>query len=422
MGQLIIGVDPSRKGNHEICLIGSDLNIIHKQKVKGNQAAIELLKELVALARQGPKPMDILIGIEHTDGTLLEDALQVGAPVYDLAPAKVALHIGSLKCGGDKSDAIDAYGNARYLAAAHPKLEAYQPPSLLVRRARDVSHQLSAIRQQSTKTWQRFWAVADRSAPELKEVLGDSAKTQWFLGMMSDLFPKPRFRHTTAKGFCQCCHKRKSRMKEEELTSILASLKTIHDREMPELLGSQAVTLLTLMREENLWVKKASRLLEQWTEGQVALTVTCLGPKTLIRLLAYIGEDWADIRPAAICAYSGIAPVVHSSGTPPKKDLRRMGPKKRKRHEPRRSHRLACNRDLKTTLCLFAFTTLERSQWARQAYDRFRERGQTHWEALRNLSIKWVRIICAVIRTQKPYDAHYYERNLAARQDPLVAH
>ena len=422
MEKVFIGVDPSRKGYHQICVINESKSLLADYKIKGNQATIKKLKELVTLFMDCPEELQVLIGIEYQDGSLLDDATQVGVPVYALNAYKVSQHIASLRCSKDKSDAIDAYGNASYLASAYTQLKEYQPPSELIRRARDISHQLNVIRQQSTKTWQRFWSICDRSCPELKALLGESAKTKWFLTLMSDLFSKKTFCHTTVRGFSQYCQKRRCRLNTEGLAKLLGMLKGIHKREMPELLSLQARSLSNLKQEGNIWVVMASQTLQGWPLGCIALTVTGLASKTLIRLLAYIGEDWSETCPVKICAYSGIAPVVSSSGTPNKAEMRRMHPKKRKRYEPRRYHRLACNRDLKTTLCLFAFATLTRHRWAQTAYDRFRQRGQGHWEALRNLAVKWIRIIYRLIETQLPYDDSIHEKAIARRCDPLVAH
>ena len=184
----------------------------------------------------------------------------------------------------------------------------------------------------------------------------------------------------------------------------------------------KARSILNLMDEEKIWLNKASVKCAEWKQGNVLFSIPCFTPKTGIRLLAFIGEDWTRTTAEQINAYSGQAPEISSTGRPTRQALKNMSEKRRRYFEPRKFQRKACNHELQTVFPLFSFCTIEQHRWVRCAYDRFRGRGQTHWEALRNVSLKWIRVIYAMIRDQQPYDQYKHERNISQRQDSLVMH
>ena len=69
MEKVFIGVDPSRKGYHQICVINESKSLLADYKIKGNQATIKKLKELVTLFMDCREELQVLIGIEYQDGS-----------------------------------------------------------------------------------------------------------------------------------------------------------------------------------------------------------------------------------------------------------------------------------------------------------------------------------------------------------------
>jgi transposase len=123
------------------------------------------------------------------------------------------------------------------------------------------------------------------------------------------------------------------------------------------------------------------------------------GEQLAPRLLALFGSDrsrWADAT--EIQKYSGIAPVVERSG----KSLwvhRRLA---RPIFICQSSHE-------------FAQQSMHRCSWADQFYRRQREKGKSHHSAIRSLAFKWIRIIFACWKANKPYDESSYVSALAKR-------
>jgi transposase len=126
------------------------------------------------------------------------------------------------------------------------------------------------------------------------------------------------------------------------------------------------------------------------------------GEQLAPRLLALFGADrsrWADATD--IQKYSGVAPVVERSGKSLWVHRRLSRPK------------FICQ-----TFHEFAQQSIRRSSWADQFYRRQRER-KSHHSAIRSLAFKWIRIIYACWKADKPYDETLYAQALAKKNSSL---
>jgi transposase len=119
------------------------------------------------------------------------------------------------------------------------------------------------------------------------------------------------------------------------------------------------------------------------------------GPKLAPRLLGELIalKPLADI-PQALQCLAGMAPVSYQSGKVSVVYLRHQ-----------------CNRFLRHTIHLWVDLSRHYCDWARIYYEAHRKKGQSHACALRCLGMRWLKIIAAMIRNQKPYDAATHTRN-----------
>ena len=127
------------------------------------------------------------------------------------------------------------------------------------------------------------------------------------------------------------------------------------------------------------------------------------GAQLAPRLLSLFGSDrsrWADA--ADIQKYSGIAPVIERSGKSVWVHRRLSRPI------------FICQ-----TFHEFAQQSVQRSAWADQYYRRQREKGKSHHSAIRALAFKWIRIIWACWKANKPYDESFYVHALEKRNSSL---
>jgi hypothetical protein len=116
--------------------------------------------------------------------------------------------------------------------------------------------------------------------------------------------------------------------------------------------------------------------------------------------------DAGDAKHQGAECYSGIAPVVASSG------------------QQRWVHwRWACPRFLRQTFHEWALHSIAYCPWAREYYEQQRTKGKRHNTAVRALAFKWIRILFRCWKERKPYDEAIYLRALGARRPktPLAA-
>ena len=128
------------------------------------------------------------------------------------------------------------------------------------------------------------------------------------------------------------------------------------------------------------------------------------GEQLAPRLLSVFGSNrarWANATD--IQKYSGIAPVIERSGKSVWVHRRLSRPK------------FICQ-----TFHEFAQQSVQHSSWANQFYQRQRDSGKSHHSAIRALAFKWIRIICACWKANKPYDESFYLLALAGKNTPIL--
>ena len=93
--------------------------------------------------------------------------------------------------------------------------------------------------------------------------------------------------------------------------------------------------------------------------------------------------------------YSGIAPVVASSG-----------------QQCWVHWRWACPKFRRQTFHEWALHSIAYSQWAREYYEQQRAKGKRRKTAIRSLAFKWIRVLFGCWKERKPYDEAVYRRAL----------
>jgi transposase len=133
------------------------------------------------------------------------------------------------------------------------------------------------------------------------------------------------------------------------------------------------------------------------------------GPVLEPRLVAALGSKRERFESASnmACCF-GIAPVTESSGN------------------SRWVHwRWACSNFLRQTFHEWAACSIRTCDWARQHYDRQRQKGNGHHAAVRSVAFKWIRILFRCWRDRVPYSEQRYMEALrthrAAPSTPVVA-
>lgn len=126
---------------------------------------------------------------------------------------------------------------------------------------------------------------------------------------------------------------------------------------------------------------------ERHPDAEILRSLPGLGVVLGARVLAEFGDDrtrYADAR--ARRSYAGTAPITRASGT--KKVV---------------LARIARNKRLADACYGWAFSSLQHSPGARDFYDRQRDAGKTHHQALRALANRWVGILHGCLAHRELY-------------------
>ncbi len=127
------------------------------------------------------------------------------------------------------------------------------------------------------------------------------------------------------------------------------------------------------------------------------------GPTLAPRLLAAFGSRRDRFTSAnQLQTFSGIAPVMEASG------------KQQWIH-----FRVSCPKFLRQSFHEFAALSTQQCQWAREFYDRQKEKGKSHHAAVRSLAFKWIRILFRCWQSRQTYNENLYEAARSARAIPL---
>jgi len=174
---------------------------------------------------------------------------------------------------------------------------------------------------------------------------------------------------------------------------------------LPQLVASLVALLRTLREQLAKHRRRIEALFAVHPDAALFDSLPGAGPKLAPRLLAHFGTQrgrYESARPLQQLA--GVVPVTKQSGKSKEVHFRR-----------------ACQKGFRNTMHQFAFCSLRKSEWARAAYHRARDRGQANAHALRTVAAQWLKIIYRMWVTNTPYNEALYLASLIRHRSPLIA-
>jgi transposase len=134
--------------------------------------------------------------------------------------------------------------------------------------------------------------------------------------------------------------------------------------------------------------RRISQLLAAHPDAGIFLSFPGMGEVTAAIMLAEMGEDRSRFPdPGVLLAETGTAPVIRSSGR--SRTVR---------------FRYAANKRMRHAIDWWAFVSVRENDWAHQAYEQARARGQLHNRALRGIGARWTRILWRCWTDHTTYD------------------
>jgi transposase len=327
--------------------------------------------------------------------------------LYPINPHSLASFRQTFFSSRAKDDPVDSQLLEELLRTHPERLRSYQPEPTAERKLDQYCRHRRSLRDLATKTELKLISTLKQYFPLAVNLFADvGLKSEIALNFLSrwpTLEELHRAKAQTVRSFFYAHNSRSQSLIEKRLQLIAQAHPVTDDLALIEPLVLTSKCLVTQLRQFNQAIsqfdQKIRELFKSHPDHFLFESLPGAGKQLAPRLFAVFGSNrsrWADATD--IQKYSGIAPVVERSG------------KSLWVHR-----RLARPIFVCQTFHEFAQQSTHRCSWADQFYRRQRQRGKSHHSAIRALAFKWIRIIYACWKANKPYDESFYVQALEKR-------
>ena len=374
---------------HAVCVLEGDGRVLERRATRHDAGGLDALcARLVALGVER-------VALERPDGLLVEQLLAAGLVVLAIHPNQVKAARPRFSVAGGKSDGFDAYLLAELARTDAHRFRPLQPDSdgtkalrALTRAREDLVATRVALANQLRAELERFWPgpaclFADLDSPIALAIL--------------ERYPSP----TDARGLgdkrMAGFLARHSYCGRRSPGEHLARLRNAAQGTAGELeLEARRGVVLALVAALRPLVEEIKRLsaeiagaVRAHPDGPILLSLfrDPNSTVTAARIVAELGDCRARYpSAAALAADAGMSPVALESG-------------KRKLACFRR----ACDHRLRAAVATLADASRHHHPWARDVYERARQRGCDHPHAIRILGRAWLRVIWRIWQDNTTY-------------------
>lgn len=236
----------------------------------------------------------------------------------------------------------------------------------------------------------------------------DSAVAYALLQRWPSLSQLQQVSPTRLRNFLHKHHCYQDTVIQRRIQQIRQATPALGDQAVAQVQASAVQVLAQLLLELNAGIARLDKEIQQAAAAHPDFSLfesfPGAGPVLAPRLLAAFGSQRDRYRSASeISSFSGIAPVIESSG------------KKCWIH-----FRRSCPKFLRQTFHEWTGQTIKFCPWARAYYQRQRDRGKAHHASVRALAAKWIRILYRCWQAGVPYNESTYLAALTTRHSPLA--
>jgi transposase len=404
-GRVTAGVDWA-KDDHAVCVVGDQGEALERFTVRHDAAG---LRQLAArLLRAGARQ----VGIERSDGPVVDALLEAGLTVFVIPPVQVKGLRSRYGSAGNKDDRFDAYVLADVVRTDARRLRPME------RDTEQTTALRSAVRARRDLVGHRV-AAANQLRAHLQIVLPGA--TELFRDIDSEITLAFLSRFTTQEQADWLSPKRLAAW----LTSVSYTGRTdaadLHARLLaaprgkagPHAVVHAGVTLalVAVLRALNAQIKVLAASIDAQMDAHPDAAIFTSLPRSgtvrAARLLAEIGDARGRFptRDSLTCL-AGVAPSTRQSGK-----VKAV------------TFRWGADKQLRDALCDFAGDSRRASPWAADLYDKAIARGCDHPHAVRILARAWAHVIWRCWQDHAPYDpaAHNSLQTLLRQQQPIAA-
>jgi transposase len=401
---LFIG-DDWAEAHHDIEVVDEAGRVLAKRRLSEGVAGLAGLHALVGdRLSDDDEPDQVVVGIETDRGPWVQALIAAGYTVYAVNPVQVARYRERHGTSGAKSDPGDAHVLAELVRldrahhrpvagdtaiAEHVKVVARAHQTMIWTRQRTTNTIRSMLREYYPAALVAFDDLAHSDALAVLAAAPDPALTTSRVVALLRKGGRQRNLQVRAQVIVEALRSEQLPARAGVVDAYAAAI------------GSLVAVTVEMVAQIGVIEEQVKAGFGRHPDAEIYLSQPGLGQILSARVLAEFGDDplrYADAR--ARKNYSGMAPITRASGT--------------KRVVLARHAR---NRRLADALYQQAFAALTSSPGARAYYDRHRERGATHHQALRALANRLVGVLHGCLRHRVRYDettAWAHEHTIAA--------
>lgn len=339
--------------------------------------------------------------VETSSGCVVEHLLECGVTLYPINPKSAERYRDRHKPSGVKDDRFDAFCLADALRVDGMHWSSLKPEDPLTLELRMLCRDEVALIEQRTALVLQLEAALKEYFPAALEAFNDwTAPSSWAFVIA---FPTPRkLVHAGKRKWENFLHAHKlyrPEVQERRLeifkraADFCGAPATVAAKSM--LAVALAKTLQTLQLQLQTFRERIQELFAQHPDSGTFGSLPVGEGKLMARIMSEIGSRRERFDSAeSLQAYGGSAPVTKRSGKHTLVILRR-----------------GCNKHLRHALHLWSDLTRHKCAWAQVYYQKFRDMGNGHADALRRLANRWLKIIWKMWQNRTPYDPELHQRN-----------
>ena len=396
----LAGIDWSWQ-HHALCIVDDDGRRVEEATVTHSRRGLARITTL--LRRHGVNR----VGIERGDGPVVEQLIRDGFEVVVISPRQVKSLRARYGSAGNKDDRFDAFVLADALRTDAGRWAVVQPDSdetialrMLVRTRHDLVNHRVAVHNQLLATLQHNFPGAIGLFSQLDIPISlaflrrfpTEAKAAWLSELRMAHWLKANHycgRHTPTRLITHLREAATGRVDGEAADASELIVLTLVD------------LLATLRHQQNQLEVRIKEALLAHSDGPIFQSLPRAGIVRAATLLAEVGDCRARFPdPESLAAAAGVAPSTRQSGK-----------------HCNVAYRRGCNKQLKAALIDWAQDTPRANAWARDTYDRARQRGCRHPHAARILAQNWTRILWRCWHDRQPYDPDLHGRLNTLQQE-----
>jgi transposase len=384
---VFVGIDWGNS-HHQLCVVDAAGEIVQQGKVAHDVAGLQELG--FQLSQHN---LVVGVAIERAEGLLVEMLQEQGFRLFCVSPKMSARARERYRLAPTKSDAFDAFVLADSLRHEYRHWRALPVPSPLLAELRALTRDRERLIWNQRDVENQLRAIVQVYHPAVLHLFS-SLDRDISLAFLRD-YPSPaqagRVGAARMAAFCGR-HGYSGRTKPELLVARLrtnllsASVGTTAGKAFSVMLFIDQLELLN--KQVRAITKRIRERLAQHPDADIFLSFPGMGEITAATMLAEMGEDRARFPTAnVLLAETGTAPVTRSSGR--SRTVR---------------FRYAANKRMRHAIDWWAFVSVRENDWAHQAYEQARARGQLHNRALRGIGARWTRILWRCWQDGTTYD------------------